>query len=202
VEAEARTVAVVQQHIDNRRNGVRTAIINRRFTLLVGRCGLIYPQLSVPAKDWVVHVRFRRTDLLNKIGFGILTSSVVLVASTLLCQAAIIQEPPTGNKSLEGIDLRSADLSSETDPAPGHKLKLRLLTLEPGGVVELHNEKDHPTLLHVIKGILTSHSRGKPEVVLRAGVGLAGAEDGNFWVENTGSEPAEFIWLPVYESAP
>ena len=73
-----------------------------------------------------------------------------------------------------------------------------MLTLEPGGVVELHGHKDHPTVLHVIKGTLTSHPQGKPEMVLRAGVGLAD-EGSNFWVQNTGSEPAEFIWLPVYE---
>jgi quercetin dioxygenase-like cupin family protein len=138
---------------------------------------------------------------LNKIGFGVLTSSVVLIASTI-CLHAAIQEAPTENKRLEGVDPRSADLGSEMDSVRGHKLKLRLLTLEPGGIVELHSHKDHPTLLHVIKGTLTSRAQGRPEVVLRAGVGLAGGEDGNFWVQNTGGEPAEFIWLPIYEPAP
>jgi hypothetical protein len=53
-------------------------------------------------------------------------------------------------------------------------------------------------LLHVIKGTLTSHPQGRPAVVLRTGEG----RDGNYWVQNTGSEPAAFIWLPVYESTP
>jgi quercetin dioxygenase-like cupin family protein len=79
---------------------------------------------------------------------------------------------------------------------------LKLLILEPGSVVELHGHKDRPTLLHVIKGTLTSHPQGKPEVVLRAGDGLAEGKDSNYSVQNTGSEPAEFIWLPVYESTP
>jgi quercetin dioxygenase-like cupin family protein len=79
---------------------------------------------------------------------------------------------------------------------------LRLLTLEPGGTIELHSHKDHPTILHVIKGTLTSHTQGKPEVVLRAGVGLAEDKDSNYWVQNNGSEPAEFIWLPVFETMP
>lgn len=77
-----------------------------------------------------------------------------------------------------------------------------MLTLEPGGIVELLSHKDHPTILHAIKGTLTSHPQGKPEVVLRAGVGFAESKDTNYWVQNTGSEPAEFIWLPVYESTP
>jgi quercetin dioxygenase-like cupin family protein len=139
---------------------------------------------------------------LNKIGFGLSTLLVVLIASTLCLQAAIIQETPTEFNGLRGVDPRLADLNSEMDSVRGHKFKLRLLTLEPGGIVELHNHKDHPTLLHVIKGTLTSRSQGRPEVVLRAGVGLAEGGDGNFWVQNTGGEPAEFIWLPIYESAP
>jgi quercetin dioxygenase-like cupin family protein len=137
---------------------------------------------------------------LNNIGFGILTPSIVLIASTLGLQAAIVQQDPTeGPKAAEQ---RAIDLSPEINSVGGRKLRLRLLTLEPGGVVELHSHTDHPTILHVIKGTLTSHPQGKPEVVLRAGVGLADNENSNFWIQNTGNEPAEFIWLPIYESPP
>lgn len=34
-----------------------------------------------------------------------------------------------------------------------------------------------------------------------AGIGLAEDKDSNFWIENTGDEPAEFIGLPAYESS-
>jgi hypothetical protein len=37
-----------------------------------------------------------------------------------------------------------------------------------------------------------------PEVVLHAG--YAGLEDSECLLENTGREPAEFIWLPVYRT--
>ena len=60
--------------------------------------------------------------------------------------------------------LRSIDLSSENDSVQERKLRLRLLKLEPGGVVGMHSHKDRPTVLHVIKGTLTSHLQGKPEV--------------------------------------
>lgn len=124
------------------------------------------------------------------------------MASTLCLQAAIVQQTPTENKRPKAEELRSADLTSQIGSVGERKLKLRSLTLEPGGVVELRSHKDHPTILQVIKGTLTSHSQGKPEVVLRAGVGLAEGKGSDYWVQNTGSETAEFIWLPVYESAP
>ena len=78
----------------------------------------------------------------------------------------------------------------------------QVVYLEPGGVVGLHSQKDRPTVLHVIKGTLTSHPQGRLAVVLRTGDSVAEGRDGNYWVQNTGSEPAAFIWLPVYESTP
>jgi quercetin dioxygenase-like cupin family protein len=139
---------------------------------------------------------------LNNIGFGILTSSIVLVASTLCLQPAIARQfPAETNYGLKAGELGSVDLSPETNSVQAHKLRLRLLTLEPGGVIELHSQ-DRPTILHVIKGTLTSHLQGKPEMVLRAGVGLAQGKGSDCWIQNTGNEPVEFIWLPVYESLP
>jgi mannose-6-phosphate isomerase-like protein (cupin superfamily) len=78
-------------------------------------------------------------------------------------------------------------------------LRLRSFTLEQGGIAELHSLKDRPTVLHVIRGTLISHPQG---VVLRPGVGLTQDQGDNFWIENTGSEPAEFIWLPVDRPPP
>jgi quercetin dioxygenase-like cupin family protein len=136
---------------------------------------------------------------MNKIGFLAWKSSVVVVASAVCLQAAIADQPPAENKGLKAVELRSIDLSSEIESVQGRKLRLRLLTLEPGGVVAVHSHKDRPTVLHVIKGTLTSHPQGKPDVVLRTGDGLAEGKDSNHWVQNTGSEPAEFITVDVFK---
>ena len=129
-------------------------------------------------------------------GSDVLTSSVVLLASTLCLQAAILGQDNDGRAD----DRSSVDLKSGFDS--GREQKLRLFTLEPGGTLELHSQKDRPAILHVIKGTLTSRSQGKPEIVLRAGVGLTEDKGSDYSVRNTGAEPAEFIWLPVYEFAP
>ena len=170
--------------------------------MFAGHDGQINLQLGALTKDRRICNLLPKVKPVRTIGFGTLISSVALIASTLCLQASITEHAPTGNKELMGTEQRSVELSSEIGPAREHKLRLRLLTLEPGGVVELHSHRDHQTVLHVIKGILTSRSQSRPEIVLRAGVGLAEGKDGNFWVQNIGSEPAEFIWLPVYEIAP
>ena len=112
---------------------------------------------------------------------------------------ATAQQPPTENKGLKAVELRSIELGSEIDSVLGRKLRLRLLTLEPGGVVGLHSHKDRPTVLHVIKGTLTSHPQGKAEVVLHPGDGLAEGKESNHWVQNTGSETAEFITVDIFK---
>ena len=100
---------------------------------------------------------------------------------------------------MKAVELRSIDLTSEIDSVQGRRLRLRRLTLEPGGVVAVHSHKDRPTVLHVIKGTLTSHPQGKPVQVLSAGDGLAEGKDANHWVQNTGNETAEFITVDVFK---
>jgi mannose-6-phosphate isomerase-like protein (cupin superfamily) len=108
---------------------------------------------------------------------------------------AIAKQDPVENKA--GVE--SVGVGSNINSAQERRLRLRSLTLEPGGIAELHSLKDRPTVLHVIRGTLISHPQG---VVLRPGVGLTQDQGDNFWIENTGSEPAEFIWLPVDRPPP
>ena len=69
------------------------------------------------------------------------------------------------------------------------------------GVATLHY-KNHQTVLHVIKGTLILHPQGMTELVLRAGIAFAQDKDKSCRVQNIGSEPAQFIWQPVYWTLP
>ena len=136
---------------------------------------------------------------MSSVKLSLLTSSVVFAFVGLSMPPSIAQQPPTENKGLKAVELRSIELSSEIDSVQGRRLRRRLLTLEPGGVVGLHSHKDRPTILHVIKGTLVSHPQGKPEVVLHPGNGLAEGKESNHWVQNAGSEPAEFITVDIFK---
>jgi quercetin dioxygenase-like cupin family protein len=136
---------------------------------------------------------------MNRIMLGLLVLSVSGGLAGAAVSAARAQEPPKENKGLKAVELRSIDLTSEIDSVQGRRLRLRMLTLEPGGVVALHSHADRPTVLHVIKGTLVSHPQGRPEQTLRAGDGLAEGKESNHWVENTGNETAEFITVDVFK---
>ena len=132
---------------------------------------------------------------MNKIRFWILTSSIVFGTFVPSGQAATAKQSSTDDKVLSAVRRPSIDDSVEISSS--QRYKMRSLTLEPGSAIVLRGDKTRPTLVHVIKGTLTSRPQDMPEVVLHAGDGYAGVEDSECLLENTGSEPAEFIWLPL-----
>ena len=136
---------------------------------------------------------------LSKIRFCILTTSIVLAAFALSVRATTAKQSSIEDKVLSAVQQPSVDNSAEIDSQGS---RMRSLTLDPGSAIILRSDKGRPTLVHVIKGTLTSRPQDMPEVVLHAGDGYAGVEDSECLLENTGSEPAEFIWLSVYRYTP
>jgi quercetin dioxygenase-like cupin family protein len=60
------------------------------------------------------------------------------------------QEPPSKSKGQKADELCSLDLTAEIDSGAGRRLRLRLITLEPGGVVAVHGHQERPTIMHVL----------------------------------------------------
>ena len=130
---------------------------------------------------------------MNRIRLSIL-ASVALIAS-LTAQEVVGRQAPTETLQ-SNLDLPySVNFDSRID-----SVREVSFTLAPGGIAELHSEIGRPTLIQVIKGTLTSHPRGRPEAILNVGDGLIESDDGNYWIENSGSEPAEFIFLRVHDN--
>jgi quercetin dioxygenase-like cupin family protein len=128
------------------------------------------------------------------LGMGLISCSASAVA---LAQGPSRESAPTESSGFEDVELRSIDLASEIDAVMGYKLRMRRLTLEPGGVIALHNHKDRPTVSYLIKGTLTSRSPGKADIVIAAGGGHTAGMADDHWVENRGAETAEWIVVEV-----
>lgn len=120
-------------------------------------------------------------------------ASVLLafVAGYALGQA----QPPAGNKGLSADPLQSLDLSEEIDSVIGRPLRMRKITLLPGGVIGLHTHKDRPAVSYFLQGEVTYHQEGKPDVVVGPGQGFAEGKATTHWAENRGTVPA--VWIAV-----
>jgi quercetin dioxygenase-like cupin family protein len=128
------------------------------------------------------------------------TKLLLLAGSTLaLGFAAGIavgqMKPPAESKGISADQLRALDLSGEIDSVRGRPLRMRRITLLPGGVIGLHSHKDRPTLSYVLQGEVTYHEEGQPPKVVKVGEGLAEGKSTTHWAENRAGVAA--IWIAV-----
>ena len=109
--------------------------------------------------------------------------------------AAGQRQPPPANVGQSQEMLRSLDLTGELQSVKGRPLRMRKITLQPGGIQAVHNHVDRPTLTYLLQGQMTYHQEGKPDVVVNPGDGSAEGRSTTHWGENTGKVPA--VWIAV-----
>jgi quercetin dioxygenase-like cupin family protein len=102
---------------------------------------------------------------------------------------------PTQTVGQSEESLRSIDLTNELDSTKGRPLRMRKVTLQPGGVLGLHNHVDRPAVTYLLEGQMTYHQAGKPDLVANPGQGFAEGRNTTHWAENTGKGPA--VWIAV-----
>jgi quercetin dioxygenase-like cupin family protein len=109
--------------------------------------------------------------------------------------AAGQRQPPTETVGQSEEMLRSIDLTNELDSTKGRPLRMRKVTLQPGGVLGLHNHVDRPAVTYLLQGQMTYHQQGKPDLVANPGDGFAEGRATTHWAESTGKVPA--VWIAV-----
>jgi quercetin dioxygenase-like cupin family protein len=109
--------------------------------------------------------------------------------------AAQRKQPPSVTVGQSEELLRSLDLTSELRSVDGRPLRMRRITVQPGGALALHNHIDRPAVTYMLRGEMTYHYADGRDAVLRAGEGFAEGRATTHWAENTGKEPA--IWIAV-----
>jgi quercetin dioxygenase-like cupin family protein len=123
-------------------------------------------------------------------------TAIVGVALLLMSGDASGQrQPPTADVGRSEQLLRSLDLTTELESTKGRPLRMRKLTLQPGGVLALHNHVDRPAITYLLQGQMTYHQDGKPDVVANPGDGFAEGRSTTHWAESTGTVPA--VWIAV-----
>lgn len=93
--------------------------------------------------------------------------------------------------------LATLDLGAEIEGMAGRQLRLRRVTVEPGGVFgPLHDHKDRPGMVYILQGTLTDHRDG---VATDYGPGVGWPEDHHtrHWLENRGTLVAVEISVDI-----
>ncbi|MGX5715171.1 cupin domain-containing protein [Arthrobacter sp. MAHUQ-56] len=93
--------------------------------------------------------------------------------------------------------LETVDLAGEVEGLEGRQLRMRMVTIEPGGVFgPLHDHKGRPGTVYVLQGTITEHRDG---VVTEYGPGVGWREDRHttHWLENRGTVPVIEISVDI-----
>jgi quercetin dioxygenase-like cupin family protein len=105
------------------------------------------------------------------------------------------QGPETRGVSV--AELGTVDLAGEIEGMAGRRLRMRMVTMEPGGVFgPVHDHEGRPGLVYVLQGTITDHRDG---VSTDYGPGPGWPEDRStlHWLENRGSVPAVEISVDI-----
>lgn len=119
------------------------------------------------------------------------TLALGLTAGFAIGQAQV----PTKTVGQSEEALRSMNLADEMDSVQGRPLRMRKLTVAPGGVLGLHNHVGRPAVGYFLQGEMTYHVAGKPDTVLHPGDSFAEGKATTHWAENRGTVPA--VWIAV-----
>ncbi len=119
--------------------------------------------------------------------------SMVIATRGAVAQVASPVAAPAQTKGQSVVELGALDLTDEIDSVAKRSLRLRRVTLEPGGVIALHSHKDRPAVIHILQGSVVWHSEGKPDYVMSAGDTSPEGRTVNHWAENRGSASA--VWI-------
>lgn len=93
--------------------------------------------------------------------------------------------------------LVTVDLGPEIEGMEGRQLRMRMVTIEPGGVFgPVHDHKGRPGVVYILQGTITDHRDG---IAREYGPGVGWPEDRNttHWLENRGPVPAVEISIDV-----
>jgi quercetin dioxygenase-like cupin family protein len=130
-----------------------------------------------------------------------LVIAVGLVSSFGFWASSAQESPPVATEGLDTLKTEFVDLGPEIEGLQGRQLRLRLLSLEPGGQIGLHSHRDRPAVAYVIEGTTTVTFEDGTVKRFSAGSTISANRNTTHWHRNDEKEPALFVTVDVFNTA-
>ena len=111
------------------------------------------------------------------------------------------QVAPEGNQGFNATAKQVVDLGPEIEVMEGRQLRMRLITIEPGGHNAIHSHEDRPVVVYFLQGTDTVTFGDGTEKVFRPGDTSSANKDTTHWHRNDGEEPVVFVAVDVFHNA-
>ena len=105
--------------------------------------------------------------------------------------------PPAESKGVSAKMIGALPLALEFDRIENRQLRMRVVTLAPGGVFAVHSHKDRPSVEYVLKGSATEF-KGEASKTYTEGDAVLADKNTTHWWRNDGTEPAIFVAVDVF----
>lgn len=134
---------------------------------------------------------------LNLLGLGLAAAAMGVAAPAMAgtCPADqvgpnALAGAPTKGKDVTDTVIGAVDLGPEIK-VDGRSLRLRMLVVQPGGVVPLHSHVDRPALIMTASGTMTEYRSSCMVPIVHTGGEVAQESGGiSHWWKNTGDTVA------------
>lgn len=124
--------------------------------------------------------------------------TLLLGCCLVVAGSALAADAPTENRGLKGRLLAEMPLADEFEMTGNRHMRMRLLTLEPGGVVAFHKHDTRPSIEYVLSGS-TIETRNGVETTYKAGDVVAADHNVSHWWRNEGGETVTILAMDIYQ---
>jgi quercetin dioxygenase-like cupin family protein len=122
------------------------------------------------------------------------------LAMAVTCGMALAQTAPSENKGMNVAPISGFDLGKQgLNDLNQRQMRIRRITIAPGGVAALHSHAQRPALSYILSGTLTEHRKDAPDRTYKAGEVITESTDVEHWAENKGSEPVVLVSVDLFK---
>lgn len=105
---------------------------------------------------------------------------------------------PSERVGISGKVVAEVDLPKDFDVAKGRQLRMRQVTIAPGGFLPMHSHADRPAVAYVLQGTMTEYLDGRTEpVVVTTGQAYATHRQPHALL-NRGEVPVVFLEIDLF----
>lgn len=128
--------------------------------------------------------------------------SAVVLALALIWTPLVANSQQSGPKDRVGYKStgkQAVDLGPEIAGMEGRQLRMRMITLQPGGHTPVHSHKNRPAVVYFLQGTDTVTFGDGTKKVFRAGDTSFADANTVHWHGNNGTEPVILVAVDVFQ---
>ena len=134
----------------------------------------------------------------RNIAYALVTSILAVGWGAQLGNA---QDAPKDNKGYTASKTTVVDLGPEFEAMAGRQLRLRVLTIEPGGHIGMHSHKDRPAVVYFMQGTDTVTRDDGSSQTFHAGDTIGETGKTVHWHRNEGKDAVILITADIFKPA-